>query len=85
MFINMFITYIYNNAFSLHLIIPFLGYIYLTFSSAIKTHIKNKFKLLNKKWDKYIKRILIVGKNSSGKGAKSLPYFFLYISPILYI
>lgn len=37
-----------------------------------KDRIKNKFKLLKKKWDKYIKRT--IGKNSSGKGMKPLPY-----------
>ncbi|XP_018357866.1 PREDICTED: uncharacterized protein LOC108757764, partial [Trachymyrmex cornetzi] len=33
--------------------------------NATKHHIKNKFKLLKKKWDKYIQRTM--GKNSSGK------------------
>ncbi|XP_071640869.1 uncharacterized protein [Temnothorax longispinosus] len=37
-----------------------------------KNHMKNKFKLLKKKWDKHIERTM--GKNSSGKGTKPLPY-----------
>lgn len=40
--------------------------------NATKNHMKNKFKLLKKKWDNYIKRTM--GKNSSGKGMKPLPY-----------
>ncbi|XP_071577338.1 uncharacterized protein [Temnothorax nylanderi] len=40
--------------------------------NATKNHMKNKFKLLKKKWDKHIKRTM--GKNSSGKGTKPLPY-----------
>ncbi|XP_025157694.1 uncharacterized protein LOC112589292 [Harpegnathos saltator] len=40
--------------------------------NATKNHMKNKFKLLKKKWDIHIKRT--TGKNSSGKGTKPLPY-----------
>jgi len=40
--------------------------------NATKNHMKNKFKLLKKKWDKHIKRT--IGKNSSGKGTKPLSY-----------
>ncbi|GAB1864098.1 Regulatory protein zeste [Camponotus japonicus] len=40
--------------------------------NATKNHMKKKFKLLKKKWDNYIKRTM--GKNSSGKGMKPLPY-----------
>lgn len=40
--------------------------------NATKNHIKNKFKLLKKKWDKHIKQTM--GKNSSGRGIKPLPF-----------
>lgn len=40
--------------------------------NATKNHMKNKFKLLKKKWDKHIKQTM--GKNSSGKGTKPLPF-----------
>ncbi|XP_011054045.1 PREDICTED: uncharacterized protein LOC105145854 isoform X3 [Acromyrmex echinatior] len=40
--------------------------------NATKNHMKNKFKLLKKKWDKYILRTM--RKNSSGRGIKPLSY-----------
>ncbi|XP_018337775.1 PREDICTED: uncharacterized protein LOC108745876 [Trachymyrmex septentrionalis] len=40
--------------------------------NATKNHMKNKFKLLKKKWDKYILRTM--KKNNSGRGIKPLSY-----------
>jgi len=43
-----------------------------SYVNATKNHRKNKFKLLKKKWDKYVK--WTIGKNSSEKGMKPLSY-----------